>query len=89
MPLTERAAFGVLARKPDRNSLGEQGCESQRFGMGPIDSAIGTERRSPPLELLAQLGMDGETLGPAEELLVERDQELGRQRRVDFLSRAR
>jgi hypothetical protein len=56
--------------------------------MGPIDSALRAEGRAPPFELLAKLRMDGESLGPAQELLVERHQERGCQRRVHLLARS-
>ena len=65
VPLAERAALGVLAGEPDRHALGQQRRERQRLGVRPVDSALGPERRAAPLELLAQLRMDREPLGPA------------------------
>ena len=70
--LAEGAALGVLAGEPDRHALGEQRRERQRLGVGPVDAALGPERRAAPLELLAQLRVDREPLGPGQQLLVER-----------------
>ena len=80
--LAERAALGVLPGEPDRHAFGEQRGERQRLGVRPVDAALGPQRRAPPLELLAELGVHREALGPAEQLLVERDEELGRERGV-------
>jgi hypothetical protein len=86
--LAERSPLGILARQSDRNALGQQRSEGQRFGVGPLNATFRTEHGPPPLQLFPQLGMDAEPLRPAVQLVVQRLQELGRQRRVDLLSRS-
>src|SRR5688500_7544015 len=50
--------------------------------MTPVDPAFGAHRRTPPLELLRELGMHREAVGPGEELFVERYEKLARARRL-------
>ena len=63
--LAEGAALGVLSGEPDRHAFGQQRGERQRLGVGPVDAALRAQRRAAALELLPELGMDGEALGPA------------------------
>src|SRR5690349_19237995 len=51
MPLTERAALGVLPGQTNRRALAEQRRKRERFGVRPFDAILGRERAA-PLELL-------------------------------------
>ena len=84
MALGERAALGVLAGEPDRRALGQQRGVGQRLGVRPVDAAVGAERLAPALELLDELGVDGEALGDPQQLVVERAQALGATAAVDL-----
>ena len=72
MALGERASLGVLAGQPDRNALGQQGCEGERFRVGPQDAApvVCREHLATLLKLLDQLWMDREAVGHRQQLLV-------------------
>ena len=68
MAVRERAALRVLAGEPDRHAFGEEGRERERLGLRPVDPALLAERLAPALELLGELGVDGEAVGDGEQL---------------------
>src|SRR5256885_11398005 len=74
--LAERAALRVLAREPDRRSLGEERREGQGLRVGPLDLTVG-EGGPAPLQLLLQLGNDREAVGHEQQLLVQRREQGG------------
>jgi hypothetical protein len=59
----ERSALGVLPGEPDRYALDEQAREGKAFGLGPVDAALVADRLPATIELLLELGVDGEALG--------------------------
>ena len=69
--LAERAALDVLAGQADRVALGQQRREGELLGVGPVDAAVVAERLAAALELLDELGVDGEAVGDGEQRLVE------------------
>ena len=78
--LGERAALDVLAGQADRRALGQQRGVGQLLGVGPVDAAVGAQRGAAALQLLDELGVDGEALGRGQQLVVERLQALVRDR---------
>src|SRR6266705_6125819 len=87
MPLAERAPLGVLSGEAHRYVLGQERSQGQRLGVSPLDSSLRAEGSAPAFEWLPKLGMNREPLGPAVELLVQRLQELRRERGLDLLPR--
>ena len=86
--LAERAALGVLAGEPNRHAVDQQRAEGERLGLGPVDAFAAGERLAAALELALQLGVELESLGDGEELLVDVAQALGRHGGVDRRARA-
>ncbi len=63
MALTEGAALGVLAGQANRGAVRQDRGESKRFGMRPIDLAIGRiQHMSAPIPLPGELRRDGESV---------------------------
>ena len=62
-------------------ALGEQRGERERLGVRPVDAAVGArlggQRLAPALELFDELGVHGEALGHAQQLLAELAQARG------------
>src|SRR3954470_12657439 len=91
--LGEGATLGVLACKADRHALADERRVGERLGVRPVDAALGADRYAAALELLDQLGMDSEALGDLQQLLVEAQQgllvnsrlDLGRRRAIEFI----
>ena len=84
MALAERAALGVLAGQTDRVAVAQQRREGERLGVRPVDPLAINERLAPALELLDELGMDGEAVADAQQLLVELLQHARLDRRRDL-----
>ena len=71
MALAERAPPGVLAGQADVGALEQQRPEGQRLGRRPVDLALVPHHLVAGLELLGQLGVDVEVLGPAAQRVVD------------------
>ena len=83
----ERPALGVLARETDRDAVLEERRERERLGLAPVDPSR-LDRLAATLELPGELRVHGEPGRNLEQLLVERAQALGRNGRLDHVSRA-
>ena len=81
--MREGAALGVLAGDADVDALGQQRAERQRLGVAELDAAA-LDRLDPLLERLAQLAVDGEAVGDADQLLVQLLQRLLVDGRLDL-----
>ena len=84
----ERPPLRVLAREPDRDAVLEQRRECERLRLSPVDAAL-PDRLPAAFELARQLGVDGETAGHPKQLLVQGQEPVCRDRRLDRLARAR
>ena len=82
VPVRERAALGVLAGEPDRDSLDEQRTECESLRLAPVDPAF-VDRLEPALQLAHQLRMHREVLRDAQQLIVQLAQPVGRDGRDD------
>ena len=76
MALRERPALGVLPGQPDRDAFHEQAGKRERLAVAPVDLAS-LQPIAAPLELPLELRMDGEAVGDAQELLVQRSEPVG------------
>src|SRR4051812_26535735 len=73
MALREGAALDVLAREAHGDPVDEQRRVCERLGLAPIDAAV-VEGPTAAVELPRELGVHGEVLRDAQQLLVERAQ---------------
>ena len=78
--LRERAALHVLAGEANRDAFDEQRRVRERLGVAPLDPAV-DDRIAASLELLRELRVNGESVGRAQQLLVQLDQHVRRRRR--------
>src|SRR3989449_7209986 len=85
-PYTTLFRSRVLAREPDRRSLGEERREGQGLRVGPLDLTFG-EGGAAPLQLLLELGIDRKAGGHEQQLLVQRREQRSRHGRIGLRER--
>ena len=86
--VSERAAFGVLARETNGNPILEQGGVGESLALAPVDPAV-DDGLVTAVELLRELGIDREPGRNVQQLLVQSAQAVGCNGRHDSISRRR
>ena len=71
----------MSCREPDIDAFNEQRGKGQGFGVPPVNTAALPHRFASALELLGEPGVHVQCLGPRQQALVQRDEQLGAHRR--------
>ena len=88
LPVRERAALGVLAGEPDRDSVLEERGERERLRVSPVDPAF-AQGLATAFELPCELRVDVEALRYLQELVAELEEPFGGDGRDDCGARVR